>query len=361
MHIYCNAIVNAGQGKVNVTEKGRQKLKAGKISETVLKRSVLKAVNGQLKQKSASKAGVGVDAGLFAVPEHNGTMAAASAAVAGNAVGMAELAVYRACNSLAAAGAVPVAVTVQLVLPESMEEDGLKQTMQEILAACEKTGVLLNEGHTQISPLVAERVVSVTAIGMAAGTAALHETVAGSELVMTKTAGLAGAVLLAETYREALHERYTYAFIDKARTRREEISVLREAKMLKEAGIVHMHDIAEGGVFGAVWELAERLQAGVEMDLKKIPILQETVEISEYFDVNPYQLRGDGALLFLTHDSALIIEKLAELGIPAAVIGRMTEGNDRILVNEEEVRHLEPNRVEEYERAVQRMREQKGE
>ncbi|MBE5950720.1 MAG: hypothetical protein E7260_03885 [Lachnospiraceae bacterium] len=336
-------------------------MKAGKISEAVLKRSVLKAVNGQLKQKNASKAGVGVDAGLFAVPEHNGTMAAASAAVAGNAIGMAELAVYRACNSLVAAGAVPVAVTVQLVLPESMEETGLKQTMQELLAACGNAGVLLNEGHTQISPLVAERVVSVSAIGMAAGMATLNETVAGSELVMTKAAGLAGTVLLAENYREALHERYTYAFIDKARARREELTVLPEARLLMKAGIVHMHDIAEGGVFGAVWELAERLQAGAEIDLKKIPILQETVEISEYFDVNPYQLRGDGALLFLTHDSALIIEKLAEIGISAAVIGRMTEGNDRILVNEDEQRHLEPNRVEEYERAVQRMREQKGE
>ena len=322
-----------------------------------MKRSVLKAVNGQLKQKSASRAGVGIDAGLFAVPENQEMMAVSSASVAGNNEGMAELSVYRACNSLAAAGGMPVAVTTQLILPETMEETGLKQTVKELLSACEKAEVILNEGHTQVSPYVSERVISVTAIGRARETALLNETVAGSELVMTKTAGLAGAVLLSEAYREALHERYTYAFIDKARVRREELSVLKEAKLLQELGIVHMHDVAEGGVFGAVWELAERLQAGVEIDLRKIPILQETVEISEYFDINPYQLKGDGALLFLTNDSALIIEKLEEAGVPAAVIGRMTEGNDRILVNEDEIRHLEPNRVEEYERAVQMMRE----
>lgn len=334
-------------------------MKAGKVSEAVLKRSVLKAVNQQLKQKSGSKAGVGTDAGLFAVPGNKEAMAVSDAVVAGNNEGMAELAVYRACNSLAAAGGTPIAVTVQLMLPETMEETGLKQTMQEVLSACEKSQVLLNRGHTQVSPLVLERVISVTAVGTAKGEKVLNETVAGSELVMTKTAGLAGAVLLSEAYREALHERYTYAFIDKARVRRNELSVRKEAKLLKELGIVHMHDVAEGGVYGAVWELAESLQAGVEIDLKRIPILQETVEISEYFDVNPYQLKGDGALLFLTNDSALIIEKLEEAGIPAAVIGRMTEGNDRILVNEDEVRHLEPNRVEEYERAVQMMREKK--
>lgn len=335
-------------------------MKAGKVSEAVLKRSVLKAVNQQLKQKNGSRAGVGTDAGLFAVPENLGAMAVSGTVVAGKNKGMAELAVYRACNSLAAAGGNPLVVTVQLMLPETMEETELKQTMQEILSACERAEVLLNQGHTQISPLVLERVISVTAVGTANETATLNETVAGSELVMTKTAGLAGAVLLSEEYREALHERYTYAFIDKARGHREEWSVLSEAKLLKEAGIVHMHDVAEGGVFGAVWELAERVQAGVEIDLKRIPILQETVEISEYFDINPYQLKGDGALLFLTHDSALIIEKLEEAGIPAAVIGRMTEGNDRILVNEDEVRHLEPNRVEEYERAVQIMREKQS-
>lgn len=300
-----------------------------------------------------------MDAGLFAVPKNAGVMAAASTAVAGNNEGMAELAVYRACNSLAAAGGCVRAVTVQLMLPETMEEAGLKQTMQEILTACERTGAVLNQGHTQVSPSVSERVVSVTAIGEKEEKLTLSETVAGSELVMTKTAGLAGAVLLAEAYREALHERYTYAFIDKARARRTELDAHEEADLLLNLGIVHVHDVAEGGVFGAVWELAERLQAGVEIDLKKIPILQETVEICEYFDINPYQLRGDGALLFLTHDSAIIIEKLEELGIPAAVIGRMTGGNDRVLVNEEEVRHLEPNRVEEFERAVQMMREKK--
>ena len=121
--------------------------------------------------------------------------------------------------------------------------------------------------------------------------------------------------------------------------------------MLKNLGIRHMHDVAEGGVFGAVWELCERLSAGVELDLKKIPICQETVEICEYFDVNPYQLKGDGALLFVTHDSGAAIKALKEAGISAAVIGRMKEGNDRILVNEDETRFLEPNRVDDYEKA----------
>lgn len=325
-------------------------MKTGKVSEAVLKRSVIKNVNKQ-EQALVSKAGVGYDAGLFACEEMTGVMAASCAALAGAENGLAAVAVQRACNSMAASGGTPIAVTVQLVLPEAAEEKELKDLMKEVLTACEEAEVALSNGHTQVSSYVAEPVISVTAIGSASAVMTLEETVYGSDLVMTKSAGLAGAALLAKHYREDLHERYTYAFIDKAAARAAEVSVLPEIKILKGLGLRHMHDVAEGGVFGAVWELCERLHAGVELDLKKIPICQETVEISEYFDINPYQLKGDGALLFLTHDSTAAIKALKEQGISAAVIGRITDSNDRILINEDETRFLEPNRVDEYERA----------
>lgn len=326
-------------------------MKSGKVSEAVLKRSIIKAVNKQEEQHAVSKAGVGNDAGLFAWEEMTGVMAVACTSLAGAEEGLAALAVHRACNSLAAAGSMPTAVTVQLMLPEAAEETELKMTMKEILEACAAADAVLANGHTQISSFVKERVVSVTAMGSAQAAMTLQEEVYGSDLVMTKSAGLAGAALLAKHYREDLHERYTYSFIDKAAERQSEVSVLPEIKALRELGVRHMHDVAEGGTFGAVWELCERLHAGVELDLRKIPICQETVEISEYFDINPYQLKGDGALLFLTHDSTAVIKALKEQGIPAAVIGRMTDSNDRILINEDETRFLEPNRVDEYEKA----------
>ena len=331
--------------------KGEIDMKSGKISEAVLKRSVIKAVNKQEKQSMAAKAAVGQDAGLFVQEEMTGVMAASCTSLSGSEDGLAALAVKRVCNSLAASGAKPAAVTVQVMLAEFAEEKELKDKIQEVLAACEEAGVVLANGHTQISSFITEPVISVTAIGSAPAIMTLEETVYGSDLVMTKSAGLAGAVLLAKHYRENLHERYTYSFIDKAAVRAAEISVLPEIKVLQGMGIRHMHDVAEGGVFGAVWELCERLSAGVELDLKKIPICQETVEICEYFDVNPYQLKGDGALLFLTHDSTAVIKTLKEAGISAAVIGRMKEGNDRILINEDETRFLEPNRVDGYEKA----------
>ena len=298
-----------------------------------------------------SKAGVGVDAGLFVCEEPSGVMAASCTTLAGSKEGLGAVAVYRACNSLAAAGSTPLAVTVQLMLPESAKEAQIKDTMREVINACEVANVGITQGHTQVSSFVTERVISVTAMGTASAVMTLEEDVYGSELVMTKSAGLAGAMLLARHYQENLHERYTYAFLQKAIDKEPLVSVLPEVKVLRELGIRHMHDVAEGGVFGAVWEFCERLHAGAELDLKQIPIAQETVEISEYFDINPYQLKGDGALLFLTHDSTLAIRALQSQGITAKVIGRITDSNDRIVINEDESRFLEPNRMDEYEKA----------
>ena len=93
-----------------------------------------------------------------------------------------------------------------------------------------------------------------------------------------------------------------------------------------------------------------------------IEVIDARLPFSSSYD-NITRLLGEKPRLILLNKSDLTvkselkawIEKLEEMGLTAAVIGRMQEGNTRILINEDEVRHLEPNRVEEYERAKQMM------
>lgn len=329
-------------------------MKTGKLAEAILKRSVIQAVNTEAEQRQWEKAGVGKDAGFFGIPGSNARMAAACAVEEGNAEGFAALAVQRACNSLAAFGGLPAAVTVQTVFPAAAAEEDIRSCMAELLSACRALGVAPVNGHTQIGT-AASRMVSVTAMGAVAGGSA-EEQFGGRELVMTKFAGMSATALLAAQYRDDLHKKYSDALIHKAEAFREQLSVLPEARLLWERGVREMHDVSSGGVLGAVWELCERRHTGVELELKKIPIRQETVEISEFFDLNPYQMRGDGSLLFFTEDGMGAVAALERAGIPAAIIGRATDGNDRILRNEEEVRFLEPNRADDYDNAEWRKR-----
>lgn len=108
-----------------------------------------------------------------------------------------------------------------------------------------------------------------------------------------------------------------------------------------------MHDITEGGIFGALWEMASGAGVGLEVDLKKIPIRQETVEICEYFGVNPYQVMSSGSMLIAVDDGYELVRKLEQAGIHSAVVGRTVRGNDRILRNGEDVRYLDKPQQDE--------------
>ena len=113
-----------------------------------------------------------------------------------------------------------------------------------------------------------------------------------------------------------------------------------------------MHDVTEGGIFGALWEIAEASGVGLEIDLKKIPLKQETVEICEFFGINPYELISSGSMLMAAEDGNGLVMELEKAGIPAVVIGKATDSNDRVLLNEDERRFLEPPKTDELYKAL---------
>ena len=77
------------------------------------------------------------------------------------------------------------------------------------------------------------------------------------------------------------------------------------------------------------------------MDLKKISIRQETIEVCEHFRMNPYQLASSGCLLIVTEDGRAMTEAFAEIGVHAAVIGRLRGDRDKIIRNGEDVRYID--------------------
>jgi hydrogenase maturation factor len=120
-----------------------------------------------------------------------------------------------------------------------------------------------------------------------------------------------------------------------------------------KSGVGAMHDVTEGGIFGALWEMAEASDVGLEIDLKKIPLRQETVEICELFDVNPYELISSGCMLMAATDGNALVREIEKTGIKATIIGKATAGNDRILINEDEHRFLEPPKTDELYKVIQ--------
>ena len=111
------------------------------------------------------------------------------------------------------------------------------------------------------------------------------------------------------------------------------LSVLPEAKIAMAYGASAMHDITEGGVLGALWEMAEGAGVGLDVDMKRIPIRQETIELCEHFGMNPYLMMSSGSMMIAADHGEGLVHALRKEGIPAAVIGRAVKGNERILRN----------------------------
>lgn len=155
----------------------------------------------------------------------------------------------------------------------------------------------------------------------------------GQELIVTKWIALAGTAKIANAYEEELKKRYPASLVDAAKRFADSGSTSAEEQIAARFGDCALYALGESGILGALWETAEYARVGLEVDLRKIPIRQETVEICEYFDLNPYYLYSEGSFLIGTNHPGALIEALAEAGISAAVIGYVTSGRKRIVRN----------------------------
>ena len=169
---------------------------------------------------------------------------------------------------------------------------------------------------------------------------------------MTKWIGLEGSAILASEREDRLRECLPTEIVETAKGFSELMNVMPESEIAREVGVTAMHDVTEGGIFGALWEMGEASGVGFEIDIRKIPIRQETIEICEVFDINPYMMMSSGSMLIGTQKGNLLVDMLESAGIHAAVIGYVIEGADRIARNGDEKRYLEPPQVDELYRAL---------
>lgn len=322
-------------------------MKVGKIPENVLKRSVFKQLHTK-RNEVLLGAGVGEDCAAIKLAEDE-IFVISTDPITGTAKDIGELAIQITVNDLASSGAEPIGVMLTILLPEESNENELKQAMYQVELACQKSNIQVMGGHTEVTKAVNQIVVSVTGIGKAKDGQLIStaNVKPGMDILVTKWIGIEGTSILAKEKEKELNTRYSAAFIDKAKNLDRYISVLPEAATAVKSGVAAMHDVTEGGIFGALWEVAEASSVGLEIDLKKIPLKQETVEICEYFGISPYELISSGSMLMAAEDGNHLVSELQKEGISAVIIGKATEGKDRILRNEEEHRYLEPPKTDE--------------
>lgn len=211
-------------------------------------------------------------------------------------------------------------------------------------------------GHTEITAVVNQPVVSVTGIGRISEERFMNpsDIKPDMDVVISKWIGLEATSILVKEREDRLKSRFSADFLQTARDFDRYLSVVPDSAAANRAGVAAMHDITEGGVFGALWEIAQAGRVGLDIDLRAIPIRQETVEICEFFDANPYQIMSSGSMLMVTADGEKLVRELEAAGIHGTVVGRTTSNNDKILRNGEEVRYLDKPQPDELYKALEK-------
>lgn len=314
-------------------------MQKGKVSEITYKRSVLKniTVKNEGIRPGVEAAGMELE-GVTVVMSSNCILEWFK--------GCEDFYLQKTVNGIYEKGGRPLKVQLEINIPEDFEEKVLGKAIKEFNIAAEKRNLNICQCRVYAGK-VSSMIAHVTVIGTTAYSMNCKNVRPGMDIVMTGSIAIGGTAVISELYKQKLSEKFAFSFVSDCLKLKEYISIEKEAQTAAECEAAIMHSVSGGGVFGAIWELASATDLGVTVSIPDILVWQEVIEVSEVFDVNPYLLDGTGSLLIVAEDGEKIAGILADNGINAKVIGEMTDSKDRIAVNGDETRYLEPPRGEE--------------
>ena len=294
-------------------------LKAGKLDSKLLEDIVFKNIKfkrGEVKKRP----GIGEDCAVIDFGEYDCVMSTDPITAAVGQIG--RLAVHISCNDIASNGVEPLGIMLAVMLPPGTTEEDIEEMMKQAGDAASELGVEIIGGHTEITPAVRQPVIVSTAIGRSASKQ--EEKIKPGDLIfMTKSAGLEGSGIIASDFEKGLAGVLTAAELAEAKSYLDMVSVVKEGVCAGETGFSGMHDVTEGGLLGAVWELCCTAGAGAEVWYESIPVTGVTKKICAFYNIDPLRLISSGCMVIVTRpDKKEQLEKgLAEAGVRVSLIG----------------------------------------
>lgn len=234
------------------------------------------------------------------------------------------LTVHVNCNDAAAAGAEPIGLLVTLLAPPGTKQEELAKIADDIQQAASAINVDIIGGHTEITSAVTRIITSSTVIAQPIAKPLTNTANVGDCIVMTKTVGIEGTSVIAYDCEHKLNN-LSESEIEVAKSLLNEISVVKEGLFAAQNGATLMHDVTEGGILGALWEMAYNSDKGLEIDLDEIDIHPVTKKICDNLEIEPYRLLSSGCMLIVCKNGKEMVQGLRSIGINAKVIAKITD------------------------------------
>lgn len=242
-------------------------------------------------------------------------------------------------NDIATTGAIPRWFLVTTLFPEEhTTEQTVEEISNQVFNACRTLGISVIGGHTEVTYGIDRPIIAGTMIGEVPRDKLITPKGAspGDRVLLTKGIPIEGTAIIAREFSGELQKYCTDAEIQTASNylHMPGISVLQDAKLAAQAGRVSaMHDPTEGGLSGALWELAEACQHTLVIDPQAVIISPLSGKICRAVGVDPMGTIASGALLLTCPpvDSEKICQALGDENILCTEIGSVVDGPPQAL------------------------------
>ncbi|MGD0979517.1 MAG: AIR synthase family protein [Candidatus Bathyarchaeia archaeon] len=247
------------------------------------------------------------------------------------------LAVNINANDIATFGVEPAFFLSCILLPENAHEKIVETISVQMSRAARELRIAIVGGHCETTPGLENPIVVGCMIGITEK--GKYVTAGGAKpndkLILTKSAAIEGTAILASDREKQLKKALSATTIKSAKQFYRQISVVKDAITAFETGGVHaMHDPTEGGVTGAVHEIADASNLGVRVFSEKIRVEPETARICDFYRIDPLQLIASGSLLIAAEPAFAekIVETLKKNMIHAETIGEFLPSPEKRLI-----------------------------
>lgn len=311
-------------------------LKIGKLDSDVLQDIVINQIQFH-RPEVLTHSGIGEDCAVLDYGEEECVISTDPITADVNDIG--RLAIHISCNDIASNGLQPIGITLAVMLPVGTTTEDVKNIMAQAADAAREAEVEIIGGHTEVTPAVNQPVIVSTAVGRGpkGGSASARNMKEGDLILMTKSAGLEGTGIIATDRQEELKAVLTKEELEEAKNMIGKVSVVKEGVLAGSIGTAGMHDVTEGGILGAIWEMCHISGLGAEVNLKDVNIHPVTKKIADHYGINPLRLISSGCMLIIASEeqAGKLLETFAWEDLEACVIGRIRSGNHGILQIEE--------------------------
>ena len=256
------------------------------------------------------------------------------------------LSVHILANDMATTGFAPQYAQFVLNLPETVTVNEFGEYWKYIHAYCDSIGIAITGGHTgQVFGQNSTIAGGGTMITIAPENAILTSAKAksGNVIIVTKKCAMTATAILAMSFPETVTNQTGKEMYDAACESFYHTSSLQDALTGSLAAenkkeVTAMHDVTEGGVLGAIYEMASASNVGVFIEEDNIPVSEVQQKICALFSIDPFFVVGAGSMIIAAENDSkeTVLKRLHEKNIEATIVGCFTDKPEEKIIFEKE-------------------------